>query len=159
MQCSGMWVVRGTTERKRQSLRSLETWCDVQHMRGIGHAADDWLRMASVEREFRTSGQRIRSAKKCAPGVTTDELERKIQWGPVRPPDDMQSLQEAGVVEWQVVHAHGMDGGAERMGIRRVQWVASPRPGGSASARPVGRFECGKHHLSWKQDETGKRLG
>ena len=47
------------------------------------------------------------------------------------------------MVEWQVVHAHGMDGKAERMGIRRVQWVASPRPGGSASARPVGRFECG----------------
>ena len=53
---SGMWVVRGSTERKRYSRRSLDTCGDVEQMRGIGHVADDWLRMASVEREFCTCG-------------------------------------------------------------------------------------------------------
>ena len=128
-------------------------------MRGIGHATEDMLRTASVQQEFCTSGQRTRSAKKCAPWVTTEERERKLHWGTVRPPNDMRGLQEAGVVERQVVHTHGMDGGVERMGIRRVQWMASPRPGGSKSARVVGRCECGTSSFELEAGREWEEVG
>ena len=141
---SGMWVVSGTTERRNQSRSQLKTFTDAQDLRGIGHALEDQYRMALVEKELRVAGRRVKQTKKSARGIPTDKPEAEIQWGTIRPPPGMSQLQEAGVVEWQVVHVHSKDQACtKRLGMRRVRWVASSRKGDKATERPVGRFEYG----------------
>ena len=67
-----------TTQRRSQTRRQLETWCDARDIRGVGHAPDAQYSMASVEQDFWVVGPKAKHAKKSAPRITTAKQEAKI---------------------------------------------------------------------------------
>ena len=169
----GGWVTAGTTtlrqsvgssvqvkgaarSRKVQTHEWMEAMSAEGALRPMDFGADVRHSIVLIQRAFRERRAVRKHGKKASPGVALRLLHEHSWWGMHPPPEEMGALERTGAAEWHVDRGVcGLDAQPERLGARRVQWLAQ----GSESAdlkpgepRVAGVYRCGKTVFQLQMD-------